>query len=234
MSIKQKIRITVFMISIKFAKWAFSAVIAVTIAGALAGCGKREAEIIPRTNTAFAQKSSRICLSELKSNNISFAALPNKSYGGGCNANNAVSLIDIGTKITNLGPMTCSLASEFADWTRDVVRPAARKHLGSGLARIETSGTYSCRRVQGSGNLSQHAHANAVDVFAFVTDDGRRVSVLKGWNGTTGERAFLRDIHSKACGQFGTVLGPDFNRQHVNHLHLDMAASRLGGKPYCK
>lgn len=197
-------------------------------------CGKREAQIIPRTNTAFADKSARSCLSELKSSNINYAALPNKSYGGGCHTNNAVSLLDMGIKVTNLGPMTCTLASGFADWTRDVVRPAAKKYLGSALARIETTGTYSCRRVSGKNTLSQHAHANAVDVFAFVTENGHKVSVLNGWNGTNGERAFLREIRSKACGQFGTVLGPGFNRQHANHLHLDMAASRLGGKPFCR
>ncbi len=211
-------------------KWALAAVLAAVITG----CGDREDEIIPRTNTAFANKDARLCLSDLKSNNINFAALPNKSYGGGCTANNAVSLLAIGTKVTNLGPMTCTLASGFTDWTRDVVRPAAKKHLGSPLARIETSGTYSCRRVNGNGNLSQHAYANAVDVFAFVTEDGRRVSVLGGWYGTPGQRAFLRELHSKACGRFGTVLGPGYNREHANHLHLDMAASRLGGKPFCR
>jgi hypothetical protein len=210
--------------------WALLPAIAIIVTA----CGKREAQIIPRTNTAFAGKDARICLSTLKSNNISYATLPDKNYGGGCTANNAVSLLDMGTKVTNLGPMTCTLASGFADWTRDVVRPAAKKHLGSQLARIETTGTYSCRRVSGKNTLSQHAHANAVDVFAFVTESGRKVSVLNGWNGTMGERAFLREIHSKACGQFGTVLGPGFNRQHANHLHLDMAASRLGGKPFCR
>jgi hypothetical protein len=175
-----------------------------------------------------------MCLSELKSNNISFAALPDKNYGGGCSTANTVSLIDIGTKVTNLGPMTCNLASEFADWTRDVVRPAARKFLGSPLARIETSGTYSCRRVGGNGNLSQHAFANAVDVFSFVTADGRKVSVLNGWNGTHSEQRFLRHLHKEACGRFGTVLGPSYNNEHANHFHLDMAQSRMSGHPFCR
>jgi hypothetical protein len=210
-------------------KWALTFALACIISG----CGERE-EIIPRANNAFVNKSARMCLSELQSNNINFSPLPNKNYGGGCSANNAVTLLDIGTKVTNLGPMTCTLAAGFADWTRDVVHPAARKHLGSKLARVETSGTYSCRKVSGSGSLSQHAYANAVDVYAFVTEDGRRVSVLAGWHGSKGERAFLRELHAKACGQFGTVLGPAYNRQHANHFHLDMAASRMGGKSFCR
>jgi hypothetical protein len=34
---------------------------------------------------------------------------------------------------------------------------------------------------------------------------------------------FLRQIHAAACKYFGTVLGPEANDAHKNHLHLDMA-----------
>jgi membrane protein involved in colicin uptake len=36
-------------------------------------------------------------------------------------------------------------------------------------------------------------------------------------------RQFLRQIHAAACKYFGTVLGPEANDAHKNHLHLDMA-----------
>jgi hypothetical protein len=39
----------------------------------------------------------------------------------------------------------------------------------------------------------------------------------------TGKAAFLRAIHKAACGIFSTVLGPEANRAHKNHFHLDMA-----------
>jgi hypothetical protein len=207
---------------------------AIMIVLLLGGCVPRGQKVEHQNNTAFASKDARMCLSDLKSSKISFAALPDKNYGGGCSATNAVNLIDIGTKVTNLGPMTCTLANSFTDWTRDIVRPAAKKILGSPLARIETTGTYSCRRVGGNGNLSQHAFANAVDVFAFVTEDGRKVSVLNGWNGTEKEQRFLRQLHKEACGVFGTVLGPTYNREHANHFHFDMAASRLNGSAFCR
>ncbi len=210
------------------------ALVTVMAALLLGGCIPRGQKVERPSGTAFASKDARMCLSELKSNRISFAALPDKNYGGGCSTANAVSLIDIGTKVTNLGPMTCPLASSFTDWTRDIVRPAAKKILGSPLARIETTGTYSCRRVGGNGNLSQHAFGNAVDVFAFVTEDGRKVSVLNGWNGTDKEQRFLRQLHKEACGVFGTVLGPSYNREHANHFHFDMAASRLNGAAFCR
>ncbi|MEE9434268.1 MAG: extensin family protein [Sphingorhabdus sp.] len=185
-------------------------------------------------HTSFATQSARQCLGNLKSQNISFKPLSNRNYGGGCRAHDSVQLLNFGTPTTNLGPMTCTLASGFADWTRDIVRPAARKYLGSRLVRVETSGTYSCRRVNGSGNLSQHAFANAVDVFAFVLADGRKVTVLGGWRGNKSEQRFLQSIHKDACGRFGTVLGPGYNRQHANHFHLDMAKSRLAGNPFCR
>ncbi|HEY1246277.1 MAG TPA: extensin family protein [Hyphomicrobiaceae bacterium] len=35
--------------------------------------------------------------------------------------------------------------------------------------------------------------------------------------------AFLHEVHSAACAIFATVLGPDANRDHRNHFHLDMA-----------
>jgi hypothetical protein len=187
-----------------------------------------------RDNGAFSDQNARMCLRSLEKANVSFASLPNTQYGGGCQAVNAVRIDNFGLPVTNLGPMTCNLASAFEAWKREVVRPAARKYLGSDLARIETSGTYSCRRVGGNGNLSQHAYANAVDVLAFVTKDGRKVSVLRGWNGGNGESQFLRQIHADACGRFGTVLGPKYDRQHANHFHLDVAKSRMSGNPFCR
>ena len=84
--------------------------------------------------------------------------------------------------------------------------------------------------------------ANAVDVSAFVLKNGRRVTVLDGWNGKDDERAFLRRLHQSACKRFGTVLGPEYNAAHANHFHLDMAARQKwkdlellpigGGKSY--
>jgi hypothetical protein len=45
-------------------------------------------------------------------------------------------------------------------------------------------------------------------------------------------RQFLRQIHTKACQRFGTVLGPEANEAHRNHFHVDMAKRRYRG--YCE
>jgi hypothetical protein len=34
---------------------------------------------------------------------------------------------------------------------------------------------------------------------------------------------FLRQAHAAACKYFGTVLGPEANEAHKNHLHVDLA-----------
>jgi hypothetical protein len=123
--------------------------------------------------------------------------------------------------VTNLSAVACPLANTFAAWARYGVDRAARQILGSPLVRIETMGSYSCRNVAGTGRLSAHSRAEAIDVSAFVLADGRRISVLSGWNASRQEREFLQVIHKSACKRFGTVLGPDYNRAHHDHFHLE-------------
>ena len=48
----------------------------------------------------------------------------------------------------------------------------------------------------------------------------------------TQEALFLRAIHGGACGEFGTVLGPEANDPHRNHFHLDLIPRR--GRGYCQ
>ena len=68
-----------------------------------------------------------------------------------------------------------------------------------------------------------------MDVSGFVLADGRRITVEAGWNGSDDERKFLRQVRQAACQRFQTVLSPDFNAAHYNHLHFD-----LGRGPYCR
>ena len=70
---------------------------------------------------------------------------------------------------------------------------------------------------------SGHAIANAVDVGGFALKDGRRISVLRDWNAPRSARCsdFLQTIRASACKRFGTVLSPDYNAAHRNHLHLE-------------
>jgi hypothetical protein len=120
--------------------------------------------------------------------------------------------------------LSCPMAAAVAIWERQVVAPAAERHLGSRVTRIEHFGTYACRRVVGSpsGLPSQHATANAIDVAAFRLADGRRVALREHWEAATSEAAFLRTIRDGSCRIFSGVLGPDYNAAHADHFHLDM------------
>ena len=209
------------------------------IALALTACaGDRDSRPAPSRPTGVASRpvmpnaTTQACFGQLQQAGIAFTALPDRDFGGGCTAMNSVRLDDIGTPTSNLGPMTCTLAEKFAGWVRFAVKPAARQVYGEDIVRVETMGTYACRSVVGNRpttRLSQHAHANAVDVSAFILADGRRVPVLGGWNGDERSQRFLRLVHQSACRRFGTVLSPDYNAAHRDHFHFDMS-----GQGYCR
>lgn len=191
----------------------------------------RKPAIIPQSNP----QAFRVCTAKLDAAEISFSPLPNQDKGGGCAVIDAVKLLDIGTPTTNLGAMTCDLAGTFAAWARYAVRPAARLYLGTEVVRIETFGTYACRDMRGAGGtiagrISEHAHANAVDVAAFVLADGRRISIVNDWEVDGPASMFLHAVHDSACRRFKTVLSPDYNAAHQDHLHFDMGGTR----PYCR
>lgn len=109
-------------------------------------------------------------------------------------------------------------------WERQVAAPAARRHFDAELSRVQHYGIYSCRRLYGrdSGEYSEHATANAIDLAAFAIDDGQQVSVLRDWDDKGAKGAFLREVHEGGCGIFGTSLGPDYNDAHADHFHVDM------------
>jgi hypothetical protein len=200
-------------------------------------CGGRgDRDIVRNDDSGFKSEEARQCLTSLKNAEVRFTPLPDQFHGSGCKTIDTVKLMSFATEASNLGPMTCPLAANFAAWAKHAVRPAAKQYLGSDVVRIETMGTYSCRNINGgrSGKLSQHAFGNAVDVSGFVLKDGRRITVLGGWNGKADERAFLRRLHESACKRFGTVLGPNYNAAHANHLHFDMAKSMKDGSAYCR
>lgn len=172
-------------------------------------------------------RATRQCLGGLALMDARFQRLPDRDFGGGCSAIGTVKLLDIGMPTTNLGAMTCPLATRFIQWTQEALQKAAQAWLDSPIARVESFGTYNCRRIAGSDHLSEHARSDAVDVSGFVLASGRRITVLKDWNGPDKQaRDFLRAVHAAACRRFSVVLGPDANADHRDHFHFDMGAAR--------
>lgn len=192
----------------------------------LAACGRVDR---PPNQQAIPRPSAREtaqCLADLRAQGVAFRVLPDKQTGPGCGLFGTVQLVDVGVPVTGLGAMRCGEARAFSAWVRSGVAPAAYQLLGSELARVETFGTYTCRNVIGSAanrdRRSGHAIANATDVSGFVLKDGRRITVLADWRTQDpATRAFLEATHRSACRRFGTVLSPNYNAAHANHLHLE-------------
>ena len=130
--------------------------------------------------------------------------------------------------------MSCPVAAGLAVWEWEVVQPAARRILGARVESIDHLGTWNCREIRGGGSLSEHATADAIDVAGFRLGDGTRISVLEDWPKAGKKAAFLRAVRDGACGLFSTVLSPDYNAAHANHLHLDQAARGARGWRACR
>ena len=117
-----------------------------------------------------------------------------------------------------------------------VIQPAAMRRFGSTVTRIDHAGSYSCRRLygRGEGPFSEHATADAIDITGFRLADGTSVTVLGDWQDGGAETAFLRDVRDGACRLFSTVLSPDYNAAHADHLHLDQAERGAAGWRLCR
>ena len=130
---------------------------------------------------------------------------------------------------------SCPVAAALRLWL-PAVQAAARRHLGAKVVRIDHFGSYSCRRLYGGseGPWSEHATADALDIAGFRLADGRRITVAADWTSADDEAAFLRAARDSACQLYSTVLSPDYNQAHHDHLHLDQAARGARGGRLCR
>lgn len=193
-------------------------------------------------------------------------------------------------KVEPAASLNCQMIAGLNSWVTDKLEPAAKKNFGSSIVRV-IAGSYSCRNRYGLARapISEHALMNAIDVSAFVLEDGKVIRVSRDWGPTEEElkraqkaseatvpaekakfqvaasklgahdlakkseekdksdaskadpkakakspeelkeeqekqamSAFLHQAHDGACNIFDTVLGPDTNEAHRDHLHLDM------------
>ena len=213
----------------------FTLLLPLLLTACIFGGGREERRPAPRprgsgpvTLTGQTPPGTQQCFADLSRAGVRFSPLPDRDYGGGCLVLGAVQLIDFGTPTAGLKAIRCPTARAFVGWVQYGVGPAARQILGSDVVRIESYGSYVCRGIVGQGaagsaKLSQHGLANAIDIGGFVLADGRRISIEQGWrSGDPAVQQFLQVVHRSACRRFKTVLGPDYNAAHYNHLHIDM------------
>ena len=174
---------------------------------------------------------TRRCITLLDKSGLAETAAPTLgSAEPHCRVEDGVSIVSENEESIDFAPAglitSCPVAAALALWEREVVQPAAQRRFGSRVVRVDHFGSFSCRRIYGrdSGAYSEHSTADAIDVAGFRLANGMRISVLEDWGGGGKEAAFLRDVRDGACDLFSTVLSPDYNAAHADHLHLDQAA----------
>jgi hypothetical protein len=176
-----------------------------------------------------------LCLAELEAARVTFTPVPDKVLTETCGLTGAGTLdVDRGT-VARLRPaapvMTCQTALALSVWRRQVVEPAAREIFGQDVVEIVHMGTYSCRSVSNrpGARPSAHSRAAAVDFAGVVLRDGTRIMVKDDWYAETEKSRFLKRIRDEGCRVFGTVLSPDYDAPHQDHLHLEP-----GGRSFCR
>lgn len=90
-------------------------------------------------------------------------------------------------------------------------------------------GTYNCRPIAGTSTLSQHAFANAIDIYGFTLEGGGFYTVLDDWEDfvampSTTAGTWLRDLTDALwdMGIWNIILTPEYNDAHDNHVHVDL------------
>lgn len=152
---------------------------------------------------------------------------------GACGIANAVAVTSVGgVTLSQSSRMDCNTARTLHNWTTQSLVPAVGK-TGGGLRRLRVAAHYACRsrNHQPGARLSEHSKGKAIDISAFALADGSRISVLDDW-GKGKKGRILKEIHSSACGPFGTVLGPNSDRHHQDHFHFDTA--QHGNGSFCR
>jgi hypothetical protein len=115
--------------------------------------------------------------------------------------------------------LRCTMASAIADWIRVDMAPLAAS-LGSAISDLDNFDSFECRgrnRVVGA-KLSEHGHANALDVRALKLANGQSIALTD----RTAPREVRENVLHSVCARFSTVLGPGSDGYHEDHIHLDL------------
>jgi hypothetical protein len=130
--------------------------------------------------------------------------------------------------------MSCRAAESLAHWVKEALLLVSLRFFSEAPTAILHGSTYVCRprnNVAGA-KLSEHAHANAVDLSQIRFADREAISIGAS-AADSSETKFENEIRAAACDHFTTVLGPGSDAAHALHLHFDLALRR-GGYRLCE
>jgi hypothetical protein len=115
--------------------------------------------------------------------------------------------------------LRCPMAEAVAYWVRNDVAPIIAT-LGKSLRGVETLDSFDCRRRNGIAHakISEHGHANALDVRAFKLANGAAIELTDA----SVAKSLREKLRQSACAHFSTVLGNGTDAYHDSHVHLDL------------
>jgi len=148
-----------------------------------------------------------------------FKPLPSITGPGDCTATDVVALDAVvladGHRIA-LSPtatLQCPMAEAVTQW--DVAPTIAA--LGESLRDVETLDSFDCRprnSIAGA-KISEHGHANALDVRAFNLVNGAAIELTDAGV----DKPLRQKLRQSACARFSTVLGNGADAYHDSHVH---------------
>lgn len=148
----------------------------------------------------------------------------------GCGVENPVRVTAVdGVKLSTPATLDCDTARALQEWVSEALQPSFGRAEVTGL---RVAAHYACRTRNNrpGARISEHGRGKAIDIAGIQFADGSELTILEHYKGSKGKP--IRAAHKRACGIFGTTLGPGSDGYHQDHLHLDTAQHRNG--PYCK
>jgi len=184
----------------------------------------------PAEDTACPSRLAALGVAFEPASGLQFASL-------GCTVEGPLAVKSLGAGLS-IAPETilnCRTTEALVHWMRDVVVPAAEKHLGTKPTGINQASAYVCRprNNEPGAKLSEHATGNAIDIGSIAMEGRAPLDIRARGPGEAAEAAFQAAVREGACKIFTTVLGPGSNAAHATHLHFDMA-QRRGGYRLCE
>jgi hypothetical protein len=184
------------------------------------------------------------CHARLKEAGVEFraATLPLKQLRDDiptCGAHDAVTVSrgPLGVRLSPPATMTCQLALGMVH-LEALVQEFAHKELGEGVRSLNHGGTYNCRKMARFNLVSEHSYGNAIDLYSFTLESGRKITVLRDYGkldapaeSFSKEARFLRGLASAAFDRniMSVSLSPYWDTLHKDHFHFDMARYRVDG-----
>lgn len=155
-----------------------------------------------------------------------------------CGVDNPKLVSDLGSgavlKPASIGD--AALRTQVRSWVAGSVQPLANQYFGQPVRAVHSSGIYACRTINRdpTRDLSRHAYGLAIDVSGFTLADGTKISLGADYQPADSKAGqFLRQIDKQACRYFSTSLGPDDDKAHQHHFHLDLKYNASGALHRC-